>query len=1033
MTQEASEAPTNPLARLVSLNITKAHAKAALIAFGEQAGLTVLIRQDARDTSVDGLVGTFQVGEALRRMLDGSGLEYRTHGDSIVVRKRSAADVASHWRTSDLRQNRSGSDSRNDGRFLRRLATALATTFLVGPVGATESEDADGKPKADATEAEEAPSDQSTDNPDDIETMVVTGTRLVVDEPTMRIDSITSEEMSARGLVTVEDIVRSIPHNVGSVTSQNNRWLRNSSIDDQVEGWVGRSTANLRGLGTKNTLVLVNGRRLAGAPGDENFAANLRDVPTEAIERVEVMMDSGSVLYGSDAIGGVINIITRKDYSGIVVSAQTHLGSTGSSREEYRMNLGRSWRSGSLSLAASKGTSVPLSPWRAGYKTRNLAPWFDGNPAYDFRSRTDINTPAISLSRWGGPYQTVDGDNDGRNLTVDDLRPVEEGDIVPLVPPDGSESTNDHSATLDFRQTLFDKATLSLEYIHNRDWSRADFEVSSRQLTIPASNAFNPFDRTVYVRYRPNVEVESGLIDIPNIDREASSHRAFAGLKYAVTELTDFTITYQTSWSESDGNHWTFYNNSSDPDRKAKMNEALASDDPDMALNVFGNGTAQNDTIEYFFNSFSNYAPNAGLDNYEWFLRTNAGEFDRGDIPILIGGERRVQTVRSSSTLQFSGLLEPREALHAWFAESTLTLVDEHNARPGINRLVLSLKGRYDRYDARGLDQRDEGEPVQTRRSYSHFTPRVGVRWDVGDTFSWRGSWGQSFRAPNADELALGRGVLRFRRPWDPLCGFCAHPDAESVYDTNPDLQPEYSTNVNLAINWKPSRLPGLDIWVDYRTVDYRDKITDSFALANLLPTEVYANLDAIFVRDEEGVLLQLNRFPINISRRYQQMIDLEVSQQIPIAPGAGTLAARLYGTYMLKYFQQAFEDSEEVDVTGTYRGMDRYSLFGEILWRKDNIGATLLIDYTPGYFNNWWRGRSWEPDRYHVGSRTTVDLSASYEMTNGLQFHFGAKNIFNRSFPFALGLGGVPYDTSRVDLRGRVVFFEASYRLYRD
>lgn len=990
--------------------------------------------------------GRYTLTAALTRLLSGTGLSFRLLDDASFTVYRPEADAGSELtraggskETPDTRQHRLA--SRNGRGFLRRMATTLGNALIERPLRTAEPENA--PPKA---EVEEAPDNGSQQSLGGVETIVVTGTRMAIGDPTVRVDSITSETMSALGLVTVSDVVRSIP-GIAAITSIPQTVASNSppfnldcvpmAVEDRGDPYtfIGVATANMRGLGTENTLVLVNGRRIAGMPGSPNFTTNLRDIPTEAIERVELMMDSGSVLYGSDAIGGVINVITRKDYTGLSASVQTQYGSAGSSRQEYRLSLGKAWRNGSLSFATSKGASVPLSRWQAGdNRVANLTPAFDADPHYIRRDHGNVNVPIIYAFPWG-PYFTVDRHNDGRNLSVDEIRPIEKDDLVGAIDQNGSERTSDFSVTVDFRQELLDALTLTLEYIRNRDWSSANPAVSSVTFEVPASNAFNPFDHAVWVYYRPNVEVANGLIPPDDYVRTTSSNRAFAALKYAFSESTDFTVQYQTSWSASVGRIDMFHR-PADPDQRAKIGELLASDDPEVAVNFFGDGTAQNDTIGFFHTRYSPSYPNARLRNFEWFLRTKAPRLGQRDIHVLIGSERRTQSTKSSRTRGFTGFDEPEQVLQALFAESHLTLFDEKHAKPGIKRLALSLKGRYDRFAARGqyVDPYS-GETVATSRANSRFTPRLGIRWDVNDSLSWMGSWGQSFRAPSVIELQLGRGVIRDGNPFDPLCGYCAHPDAVSVYGANPSLRPEYSTNLNLFVNWRPSRIPGLDIRVDYRRVDYRDKITDSHALGRLLPPEEFGRLEEVFVRNDDGVLLQEINYPMNISRRYQRIIDLDISQQIPIAPGAGELEARLYASYPLDYYEQAFKDSRKVGVIGSPGGIQRYSLFGEIRWRKDNMALTAVIDHAPGSDDGWDAISTYYAPQYEghrIGSRTTVDLSGSYEMANGLRFHLGSKNLFNRRHPFAFGRHTEPYDASRIDLRGRVVFLEVSYNRSR-
>jgi len=170
-----------------------------------------------------------------------------------------------------------------------------------------------------------------------LDEIVVTGTRLSVGDPTARIDVMTFEDIQARGLSTIEDVLRSIPQNfIGFGNFSNNEQLFTlASLS------AGTQLANLRGLGSENTLVLVNGRRRAGVAGNDNGYVNLANIPVAMIERVDVLLGGGSAIYGSDAIGGVINIITRKDYRGVSVRARIDKSSTGGDKVTTATDLTR--------------------------------------------------------------------------------------------------------------------------------------------------------------------------------------------------------------------------------------------------------------------------------------------------------------------------------------------------------------------------------------------------------------------------------------------------------------------------------------------------------------------------------------------------------------------------------------------------------------------------------------------------------------------------------------------------------------------
>ncbi|MBC7623658.1 MAG: TonB-dependent receptor plug domain-containing protein, partial [Aeromicrobium sp.] len=144
------------------------------------------------------------------------------------------------------------------------------------------------------------------------EKIEVTGSSIkrIEGESALPVETITREDIDKVGVTTAAELLQKITSNVGALTD-------GASISDQSGAQRGFNGANLRGLGVSSTLVLLNGRRLANfaSPGD-NAGVDLNNIPSGAIERVEVLKDGASAIYGTDAMGGVINFITRKDYQG---------------------------------------------------------------------------------------------------------------------------------------------------------------------------------------------------------------------------------------------------------------------------------------------------------------------------------------------------------------------------------------------------------------------------------------------------------------------------------------------------------------------------------------------------------------------------------------------------------------------------------------------------------------------------------------------------------------------------------------------
>ena len=149
---------------------------------------------------------------------------------------------------------------------------------------------------------------QEAEEEESVEEVVVTGSRIATSEfegaqPVLVIDQ---EDIQKTGEMTISDVLRETPINTyGSFYERSG-----SSAGSQ-------STLALRGLGSSRTLVLIDGKRLPGSPKLGGDSANLNLIPTAAIERVEILADGASAVYGSDAIGGVVNVITKKGFDGM--------------------------------------------------------------------------------------------------------------------------------------------------------------------------------------------------------------------------------------------------------------------------------------------------------------------------------------------------------------------------------------------------------------------------------------------------------------------------------------------------------------------------------------------------------------------------------------------------------------------------------------------------------------------------------------------------------------------------------------------
>lgn len=162
-----------------------------------------------------------------------------------------------------------------------------------------------------------APRQASTSDAQDTDDIIVTGSliRGTAKDTALPVDVIDQKLLEKRGAPTALDIIRTLPA-TGAVIGETNL------INSAGSGYIGEATANLRGLGANRTLVLMNGRRLTG---NSIGVVDINLLPLAAVGRVEVLKDGAAATYGSDAIAGVVNFITRKDYRGVEITANHRL------------------------------------------------------------------------------------------------------------------------------------------------------------------------------------------------------------------------------------------------------------------------------------------------------------------------------------------------------------------------------------------------------------------------------------------------------------------------------------------------------------------------------------------------------------------------------------------------------------------------------------------------------------------------------------------------------------------------------------
>ena len=1082
------------------LNIGAQPLSRALLDFSAQTGLQIGYAADLASGKVtEGVEGIDDPDTALAEILASTGLEYEfVNHETVVIR---AAAPVSQPGQEDL-----GSSP--------PVSELMLMASLQQPAEEAQS---------DEEEREADDDDAVVEDPLELRKQVVTGSRMSGGDPSARVYSFTAEDIAVRGVSNLEDFFRTLPWAFPSITTQTNMSYDTpgsayaNGSDSRDEKWdqlgLGVSTVNLRALGSANTLVLVNGRRIAGKAGEEDDFANILTVPLSAIERIDIQLDGASAVYGSDAIGGVVNFITKRDYRGLSIDYRNEFSSTDADVTKASITGGYAWGSGNVTAILSRRTSDPITNAKTGWGSEDFRDYL--GPEFDLRSRFNSQPGVVcELFTWSwAPYNfqcppswmnptrwQLPADHSGVGATVEDFKVDDVTPVDWILPQNGADSSTE-SLSLNLEQYITGDLRVYADILFSKheSWQEHDIYMSGGVMPVPASNAYNPFGRAVGVLYTPLREFREGSWPVQYTESESEERSINFGIIWTFAGSQELSLEGTRTESEREAynvrartrrDRW-------DPTADAYY-EALSSSDPNVAINPFGNGTAQGAAFADLLTVAE--GPLEGETEkraYNLTLRGNLFNLWGGPVSYSAGAERREEFVlrkltRSdwnshgyvvASSGEAIGVKRPTRDTQAYYVELALPLVGPENARPGVHSLILTLQARRDVYESEGahLKQQyqgfenlpdiqqpywhpDHGWTTYARRNFvyhydndlnitrlkkSRTSPRVGLRFQPVSTFTMRGSWSRSFRPPVWSEQysATDAGLQRARRYTSPYFDPYAPggpADIRAFYvisSYNPTLKAEYSDNYSLGFDWSPAAIPGLNWTVDWFKVDFTNKIESSSSFIQSRPELVFNNPDVV-ERDDQGNAVQVSHWPVNLDEKYSEIVETRLQYAFNTAIGAFT--PRIGYTRVLNEYMRLTPNAPKITDLGTQNGSNEYKLEGSLTWQWNKFAADVFIYYTPAYLNDGTLyctyarrqipgSRCGESDRYielPVSSITTVDLTLTYLFDNGLRVRAGGRNILDRAAPRTLFGLQLPYDPTRWDARGQVLYIDLSWEM---
>lgn len=862
--------------------------------------------------------------------------------------------------------------------------------------------------------------EQEAKEDQNIELIMVTGSFVRRSEnfsspsPLAVVDSVAIDAIGAK---SIGDITQTLTINTGA---------ENTPDAFSQNATAGTSNINLRGLGVASTLILLNNKRQVVTAQPNNSGVNFVDtsslVPMIALNRMEVVKDGASALYGSDAVAGVVNFITKQNYEGAQISLDYQDGAHGDNKEYTVQGLWGTVSDDSSILAAVSYTN--RSPLFTGDR-RLSRPQDDtsslGSPGSYFLGATPFIDPT-GCEEFGGyprllaPSGTVPGLEIG-------FCGFDFGNTYSFVPDETRLST-----FVQAKKQLTENVEWTTELSTARNRAERGGSPTFPILTFPTVPAYhpsNPFGTDVSYFGREIGNKGDGTSFPGDPANTESDTFRFSTMLQGELASGFWEVSYTAA-----RNNYLFTVNDTLGKEFQNALRGLGGQGCDPVTGTPGVGACE------FFNPFATsftVLPNSqnvidsftarqeidsksSLEVVEAFVSTEVFEMDGGAAGLAFGAQYRYQDLTQdydslSNQDRFSFVIGNADIygeqdVYALFGELALPVSDD---------LDVQIALRYEDYGGTTGDTID---------------PKLAVSWRATDDFSLRGSISTSFRAPSIFQRDGGGTSLN--QMIDPLTGAAAF--AADRTSGNDELVPEESTAYNLGFSLEP-----VDDWsieMDYWNFDFTNLIIkENFqAILNDDPQ----NTDRVIRAGDplNGPLLQVLTTYVNASSLETSGLDIVSSYKIE--SDMGTFTPSLSATYILAY---DLVDPQAGPIDGA--GVRNFSNIGVstpelranigLNWKHEAYSANIFARYVDSYSDdqNCADGNLFsaactqgfkEIDSHMTwDAQLNVDLGSLFETDGAYVLSVGGVNLTDEEPPQVFTNAG--FDSKVHDPRGRQIY----------
>lgn len=872
--------------------------------------------------------------------------------------------------------------------------------------------------------------------PRQLERVTVTGSNIkrIDVEGANPVQTITKEEISNSGKATLTEYLQSLAlDGQGSLpTGFGNGFA------------AGATAISLRGLGANATLVLVNGRRLAPYPRADDFQkmfTDLSTIPLEAVDRIEVLKDGASAIYGSDALAGVVNIILRKNFSGAIGKAEAGTSKYGDgNRAKAAVLVGAGdiasdkWNA-FVNIEASRngeihyrdrdrkyigkgdvrpwGYDALATQWTPGYRIGNTV---SPSPAGYVRNGTSsgayqLISPCTTALR-GVVSPAIDGDA-GCSYDVGQLRSFQPSlENLSIFARGTLALSNDWEASAELsyakNKTGFDVSNLTTPGTIVGPYGLRGYGtgINVPELTLSASHPDNPFGIPARFRYafgefgpqrRTNdVDVTRLMVGVKGT---AAGWDIDAGVVHSESKL-DQVYSVLRVQGVIDA-----FNNPASPTFGYRMGANAGLNTDAQRASILTRATSASKTT---------------LDVVDVRASRELMNLPGGAMALALGTEYRKLSLKAPS-LSGSEDGSVFASYNGFFGDEKVWAAYGELLVPVLKNVEITGAVRYDHYD-----------------TFSATTPKLAAKFTPIPQLLLRASYSEGFRAPNPAEASpTAQATFASSGAYDPIrcpggvqatgavAADCTGSAAGGISQGNPNLKPEKSKNFNLGFVAEP--LKGLTFGADFWQVKKTNNIqTISFQEALNRPDVVRSDNNLPGIPNSGSIIVAYAPFA-NLGGSKVAGVDVDVGYRWKIQ-NVGNFKTDLHWT-RLTTWEDVTVDGAKRDFVGTHGNCDVSNCAGtprdkinlSTTWETATVGMTATVNWRSSMKNV---GDNSDPtcltlarldgseDCARLPSFYTVDLSGRWNVNKNLQIYGSINNLLNRVAPLdTVTYGGINYN----------------------